>query len=36
MPANRGTPVQTGATERTLWLTDASGEKPKTQKGALP
>lgn len=29
-------PVQIGATERTLWLTDASGKKPKTQKRVLP
>lgn len=36
MPANRGTPVQTGATERAGCSTDASGKKPKTQKGTLP
>ena len=35
-PANRGTPVQTGATERTLHPTDAPSENSKTQKGALP
>ena len=35
-PANRGTPVETGAAERALWLTYASGENSKTQKGALP
>lgn len=35
-PANRGTPVQTGATERAWCSTDASGKKPKTQKRALP
>lgn len=33
---NRGAQVRTGATERALWPTDASGENPLRGGGALP